>query len=169
MSGKFEIKGPMARLKSDSRFEVRDGKLGVLDFESLTATLKGEGSVIRIEEARVKRESGYFALAGEIDLRRWGRESLFDDLKLASSEAAILWDGIDTSKTQDLKELKVQKKVTEDLNLGFKKFQSDNLINESARESDEVELEYKLQDKESFKVSVGQGSSFFGLEHKDKF
>jgi hypothetical protein len=169
MNGSFRLSGPAAKVRSDSRFEMRDGTIGGLDFRHLTAALKGEGTVLCIEEARIDRESGYFLLAGEMDLARIGKNSMFEDIRLVSSDTAIIWDGWNVSRMKDVQEVTMQKKVTDDIKFGFKKFFADNVISDTAREGDEVELEYKLHGKESFKVSVGQDNAFFGLEHKDKF
>jgi hypothetical protein len=169
MNGSFLLRGPASKVRSESRFEIRGGAICGLDFKRLTASLKGEGPILRIEDSRIERESGYFILAGEIDLAKWGRTSMFEDVRLVSSDTAIIWDGWNVARMKGVREETMQKRMTDDVNLGFKKFYAENILDETAREGDEVELEYKLHSKDSLKLSVGQDNTFFGLEHRDKF
>jgi hypothetical protein len=57
----------------------------------------------------------------------------------------------------------------EGLDVGFKKFGSDEKVDESVRDRDEYELSYKLHANDSFKLRYSGGNNFVGLEHKDKF
>lgn len=169
MNSKFDIKGPIANLKSNIQLDIRKGTMAKLEFDYLSAHMKGDGPIIRIEESRITRESGYFALAGEMDLRNMGKNNLFDYIKIASDERAITWDGLDVTKSQGVQEVRMEKKISEDLNIDFKKFVTDNRVDESIRDSDEVQLEYKLHPNDSLKLMVGQEKDFLGIEHKDKF
>ena len=169
MNGKFEFKGPVKSLKMNSHFEIRKGKMATLDFDSLSANLRGDLPFVRIEDARITRESGYFALAGEMDMSKIGKASLFKDVKLTSDDNAITWDSWDVAKRPDTQEISMRKKLNEDFDVGFKKVIADDKIDASQRSSDEVRLDYKLQPNDSLKVTVGQESNFFGFEHKDKF
>lgn len=169
MNGKFEFKGPLENLKSDMQFEIRKGTLSVLDFEYLSARLKGDGALLRIEDCRITRESGFFVLGGEMDLRRMGKNSLFSDIKIVSDDGAINWDGWDASKWKNIEEVTMTKKINDEINLDFKKFISGDNVDESLKSTDEVQLEYKLHPNDSLKMTVGQDKDFFGFEHKDKF
>jgi len=169
MNGKFGFKGPLAGLRSDAQFEIRKGAIGGLEFEALNARIKGEGPVVRIEDSRITRESGYFVLAGEMDLRRLGKASFFDNIKLVGDDQAVNWDGWDTSKIQNIRHTSMKKKINDDISLGFKNLISEDTIDESLKYGDEVQLEYKLHPNDSLMVTVGQDKDFLGIEHKDKF
>jgi hypothetical protein len=135
----------------------------------LSAHLKGDGPVIRIDDSRITRESGYFVLAGDMDLRKMGKTSMFANLRLVGDDKAITWDGWYTSKVQNVREVTMKKKITDDIGLDFKKFTSEDVIDESLKYTDEVQLEYKLHPNDSLKIMVGQDKDFLGIEHKDKF
>lgn len=169
MSGKFELSGPLRKARLIARMDVKQGNLGPIDFDHLSASLRGEGPFIRIEDARVSRKSGYFSLEGDIDLRKSGRSNVFENIQLTSDDRAIMWDDWNATRWQDVSELRMNKKVTEDLNMGFTKFFSDDRVDESFRQSDKIEFEYNLQANDSLKLEVGQDSNFLGLQHKDKF
>ncbi len=169
MNAKLELKGPIRNLKSNIRLEIRKGTILKLDFDYLNANLKGDGPILRIEDSRVTRESGYFALAGEMDLRRMGRAILFDSIRLSSDDRAITWDGWNTKRVQDVEELSMKKKINDDIDLNFKKFITDEKVDESLKDTDEVQFEYKLHPNNSLTMMVGHHEDFFGFEHKDKF
>ena len=169
MNGKFDFKGPIEKLRSNIQLDIRKGTIAKLDFDYLSAHLKGEGPIIRIEDSRITRESGYFALGGEIDLRKMGKTNLFSDIKIATDDRAITWDGLNITKVQDAQEVRMEKKLSDDINIDFKKFVADGKVDESLRYGDEIQLEYKLHPNDSLKVMVGAEKDFLGFEHKDKF
>ncbi len=166
---KCDFKGPLAGLRSNVKMEIRKGAIATLGFEYLSAHLKGEGPVIRIEDSRITRESGTFILAGDIDLRKIGKDTMFGNIRLVGDDKAINWDGWDTSKVQNIREVTMKKRINDDINLDFKKYTFENVIDESLKYGDEVQLEYKLHPNDSLKVMVGQDKEFLGIEHKSKF
>jgi hypothetical protein len=170
LNGKFELKGPLKKVRLDARMDIRDGTIMTLDFDRLSATLKGDGPLIRIEDSRITRQSGYFSLGGEIDLGKAGKGNVFENVKMTTDDTAIVWDEWDLTKAQGAQELRMNKKVSEEFNLGFKKVTAgDQSVDESLRPGDSVQVEYKLQPNDSLKVEVGQDTNFFGLQHKDRF
>lgn len=169
MNGKFFFKGPAKNLELDAHVEIRKGTLSVVDFDYLTANLKGDLPFVTIEDSRITRESGYFTLAGEMDLRRIGKNSFFEDIRITSDDKAIMWDSWDTKKLQDIREVRMKKRLSEDINIDVKKFIAEERIDESIRDTDEVRLEYKLHPHDSLKIMVGQDRDFLGFEHKDRF
>ncbi len=169
MNSKWEFKGAAKNIKSKIRLEVKKGSLGGTSFEYLSATLKGDGPIIRIEDSSITRESGYFVLAGEMDMGKLGRDSLFENIKITDGEKAVLWDGWETAKWQDVREFRMRKNLVGDLNVGFKKFINDEKVDESMWNRDEFEFSYNLHPADSLKLKFSDNQPFFGLEHKDKF
>lgn len=169
MNGKFNFKGPIGNLKSNIQFDIRKGTIAKLDFDYLSVHMKGDGPIIRIEDSRITRESGYFALGGEMDLRRMRKSNLFDNIRIATDERAITWDGLNITKVQGAQEVRMEKRLSDEINIDFKKFITDDKVDESMHYGDEVQLEYKLHPNDSLKVMVGAEKDFFGIEHKDKF
>jgi len=169
MNGKFDFNGSLTNLKSSAHIEIRKGTISGMEFDYLSAILKGEGPILRIDDSRITRESGYFVLIGEMDLRRLGKNTFFDDIKMGSDDKAITWDGWDVAKREGVQEVRMKKKLSDDVNLDFKKFITDEKIDESIGQTDEVQLEYKLHPNDSLKMMVGQDKDFLGFEHKDRF
>jgi hypothetical protein len=169
LNAKVDLKGPIKKLKSSAHVLLKQGTIGKIDFESMEATFKGEGPIIRIEESRLSRKSGYISLEGEMDLRKIGKAAIFQQLKLVTDDNAIAWDDWQASTSQGVQKIEMKKKISEDINVGFKKFVPDGQVDESMRQKDQVEVEYKLQGADSIKLSVGEDKNFFGLQHKDKF
>ena len=169
LNGKCDLKGPLANLRSNTEIDVKKGAILTLSFEDLSAHFKGDGPIIRIEDSRITRESGCFVLAGDIDLGKIGKGSLFDKIRLVGDDKAINWDGWDTNKVHNIREVSMKKRINDYIDIDFKKFTSENTIDESFKSKDEVQLEYKLHPNDSLKVMVGQDEEFLGIEHKDKF
>ena len=94
---------------------------------------------------------------------------MFGNIRLVGDDKAINWDGWDTSKVQDIREVTMKKRITDDIDLDFKKFTSEGAVDERLKYGDEIQLEYKLHPNDSLKVMVGQDKEFLGIEHKDKF
>ncbi|MDD5428501.1 MAG: hypothetical protein PHI58_04615 [Candidatus Omnitrophica bacterium] len=168
-NARFEFKGPIANLRSTATLDIRKGTIATLEFETLSARFKGEGSLIRIEDSRITRESGYFVLAGDMDLKKIGKLSLFENIRIEGDDKAVNWDGWHTSKTQNINETTMKKRINDEINLNFKKFTDEDNIDETLKYGDEVQLEYKLHPNDSLTVHVGQDKDFMGIEHKNKF
>jgi len=169
MNSKTELKGTIKNLKTNIRIDMRKARIGELNFEYLSLSLKGDGPIMRIEDSRIIRESGPVVLGGEIDLRRIGKDSIFEHVKVLNGENTIVWDGWETAKWQDVREFRMTKNVAGGFNVGFKKYTNDDRVDESLRERDQFELGYNLHPNDSIKVKFADNSNFFGLEHKDKF
>jgi len=170
LNGKFEFKGPFRKVRMNSSIDIKGGMIGKLDFDYLTATLAGELPFIKIEDSRITRGGGYFALAGELDLRRIGKNSMFDDIKLITDDTAITWDEWNSTLSgKDAREFNMKKRIGGQFDFGYKKFVTGDKVGESLRDKDEVHLGYNLQANDSLKLSVSQDKDFFGFEHKDKF
>lgn len=169
MNGKFDLKGAVDDIASDIKLEIRKGNISTLDFDFLSANFKGEGPMLRIEDSKIARESGYFALGGEIDLRKLGKPTLFEGVKMASDDRAINWDSFGTRSVPGAQELRMNKKIYEGISIDFTQFLNDERIDEGSRYEDEMKLEYKLNSNESLKMMVGSNNDFFGLEHRDRF
>lgn len=170
MNGKFDLKGQLENPRLDARIEIRQGQIGTLDFDFLNARLRGDGPLLKIEDSRIVRSSGWFVLAGDINLSKTGMGNIFGNVKMASSDTAILWDGLYTKrKMLDMQEVRMEKRMNEDVKLGFKSHLSDTKVDEGLKDPDEVELKYKLHSHDSLKVTFAQDKDFFGWEHEDKF
>ncbi len=168
-NAKFEFKGPASSLRSNINLDVKKGSIATLEFENLYAHIRGDGAIMRIEDCRITRESGFFIIAGDIDLSKIGKSSLFENIGIVGDDKAINWDGWHASKVQNVSEITMKKRINDDLSLKFKKVTSEDTIDESLKYGDEVQLEYKLNPNDSLTMQVGQDNDFMGIEHKNKF
>ncbi|MBN2453164.1 MAG: hypothetical protein JXB40_02740 [Candidatus Omnitrophica bacterium] len=169
MNGKFELKGPVKKIRIDSCFDIKTGTMGPLDFDYLTANLKGELPFLKIEDTRVTRKSGYFDLAGELDLRLAGKDCMFDHIRLITDDSAIAWDEWSLTSGKDSKEIEMKKNLAGGFGFVYKTFVKEGAIDESLKDTDEIRLDYNFYQNDSLKLMVGQDKDFFGFEHKDKF
>jgi hypothetical protein len=169
LSSKLELKGAIKNLKSKLHFEMRKSRIGEVNFEYLSVSLKGDGPMMRIEDSRIVRESGPVVLGGELNLKNIGKDRFFENIKVLNGENTMAWDGWETAKWQDVREFRMTKNVLGGFNVGFKKYVNDEKVDESLRERDQFELGYSIHPNDSIKVKFANDSNFFGLEHKDKF
>lgn len=169
LNSKLELKGTTNNLKTNIRFEMKKARIGEVNFDYLSVSLKGDGPIMRIEDSRMIRESGPVVLGGEMDMRHIGKESIFENIKVLNGENTMAWDGWETARWQDVREFRMTKNIAGGFNVGFKKYINDDRVDESLRERDQFELGYSLHPNDSIKLKFAENSSFFGLEHKDKF
>lgn len=169
LSGRITVSGFLKDIKSLAHLEVRRGRLFKLDFDSMTAVLKGDGPILRVEDGRIVRDSGSIIIEGEIDAGKLGRGTAFERLRIAGDDCAMNWDALGSASWQGGRQERMDKKVADGLHVGFRKFVNDEKIDESARTGDEMRLEYALNDGDSIAMSVQDGGGFVGLQHKDKF
>lgn len=169
MNGKFTLNGTPEKMSLESRFDIRKGTMSVIDFDYLSANIKGELPFLKIEEARITRSSGYFALAGEFDVRKIGHVSFFQDIRLETDDGALTWDDWQEVRRQGVNEQNMAKSLTSDIGVRYKKYVDDRTIDASSRDTDQARLEYKLSPNESLGMMIAGDKGFFGFEHRDKF
>ncbi|EFK95369.1 hypothetical protein LDC_2620, partial [sediment metagenome] len=169
LNGKFVFKGTPAKMRVESHFDMRKGTMATLDFDHLAADLKGDLPFLKIEDATVMRSSGYFALAGELDLRRAGTAAMFNGVRLVTDDGAITWDKWADVKRRDVREVSMARSLTSDIGFRYTKFVNEERIDESLRDNDQVRLEYKLSPNESLGMMLSRDQDYFGFEHRDKF
>ena len=64
LNGRFLVNGPLSKPAIDASFDVRLGRMGDLDFESLSAKVSGRVPFIKIDDAFMIRRSGRMELSG---------------------------------------------------------------------------------------------------------
>jgi len=170
MKGEVIIKGPLKELKSRAHIDVRDGRIMDLEFQSLIATLKGNGKLVVLDGCIVK-EGGRLLLGGEIDFGLFSSGKAFDKMKMESSQNMAVWEGWEISKRFETSKIQAKKKVAKDITFSFDAYSGENLFDSYSADDKESEIgvEYKLQENESFKMKFKDRESFVGLEHKVRF
>jgi len=157
-SAHFSLKGPLSKLESSGRLDIKKGNLGQIIFETLSLSLKGNGPLLRITDSRINKSEGYMLMQGEMDLRNFNND-LFQDV----------WEGWNIVKenTGDLR-IRATKPISDRMSIGFKTFVNDENDTQDDRRSS-LELEYKLYKKDSLKMRMGAEQEYFGLEHTERF
>ena len=148
LDAKVLLKGPAASPSVKGDIEIRNGNIKELSFKRMTARFSGIGPMLKIEDSRITKESGFIVLSGDLDVRNLGKPNAFEAVDLEGDEEDIY--------------------LNENLNVGFKDcFSSGNA--DPRDKNNEVELGYNMNGGDSLKFRVGEDSGFFGLEHKEKF
>lgn len=167
MTADIAINGRLRQLATKGHLEIKDGRMGNIDFERMKVNFRGEGPILYVSKSRVEREEGDLFLEGSADLRAFGRNIFLKDLKMCADGRTMIWDGWDISKADDAPQLKLEKSVDENLKVKFRTFMNDeNLIDQPKK--DEWELQYKMG-KKKIKMRLKDQEDFVGLEHKNEF
>ena len=169
MNGLFSIKGPLANLESSGFIGGRSGKIGPIWYDSADIRIHGTGPIINIVDSRIRQAQATFTMEGYIDLRSVADSNLLDCLKLKSDMKTIVWDGWDISKDGS-DSIKMVKEIGEKVSVGFRTFAREELLPYQKRDNtDEMSLEYKLDNGQLFQMKLKENEEFFGVEHKRKF
>jgi len=169
MNGLFNIKGPLANLESSGFIGGRSGKIGPIWYDSADIRIHGTGPIINIVDSRIRQAQATFTLEGYIDLRSAADSNMLDYLKLKSDMKTIVWDGWDISKDGS-DSIKMVKEIGEKVSVGFRTFAREELLPYQKRDNtDEMSLEYKLDNGQLFQMKLKENEEFFGVEHKKKF
>lgn len=142
MNGDFTLKGPLKEAALLAHFDVQNGNIGTMKFDSIIVNLNGKGPRISVYDSRICREDGYLTLDGEVDLSKLKGKEAFDNLIFDASKDSFLWEGWSVKREQENASMKAKKSLDKEFNISF----------EAHSEEDGSEEEH-----------------FLGVEHKVKF
>ena len=99
MNGNFTLEGPLEDVRLLAHLNINEGNFDDFKFDSITASLEGEDSVIRVRECKIRKTDGYFKVSGEVDMRRIDEKDAFSMILLeednkASEEASLPFVGL---------------------------------------------------------------------------
>lgn len=171
MNGEISVQGKYDKPASDIHISIRDGRIGKFEFNSLIATLKGEGSVLTIVDGRVVKDDGCLIAHGEIDLARLSDGHAYDNMKVETDQKLAVWEGWEITKKIDTSEIRAKKKLgKDDVTLSFETYANEDLFHGVDDDKENrIGVEYKLDKNESVKMELKEEESFVGMEHKVKF
>ncbi|MBD3379435.1 MAG: hypothetical protein GF408_03120 [Candidatus Omnitrophica bacterium] len=172
LSGKLEadikFDGPAASAKVKGRFFVGEGKLGELEFRSVSAGLKGQLPFVELEDARVMKEGGNILISGGMDFSRMLEGKVFEKLAFASDNKVAVWDRWQIMKEEQQREVTASRD-----NVTFTtSFDNDDLQKEPFYRSydhRELGVNYELEGGNSIKMGFEEDDDFLGMEHKMRF
>lgn len=173
VKGIFSLEGPFYNLVSKGNVEARAGNIGPIAYDYASLRLEGFGPIINILDSKVRQGQASFNMDGYIDVRDLSKGNLFEGIRFSADMRAIVWNGWDITKNNK-DELDMIKKVGERMMVGFKTRGRDSVPSyynyyNNKENHEEMSLEYKLQEKQSFKIRLNGDEEFFGIEHKAKF
>ncbi|MFH1645022.1 MAG: hypothetical protein ABIB11_01240 [Candidatus Omnitrophota bacterium] len=169
VSGEISLEGVLQDITTKATLDIRNGFMGNIDYETMVFNLKGTGPLLEIYDSRLIRKDSYLLMEGNVDIRNFGNESLLKDVIITSDEKTIIWYGWDITKVPGDDELKLSKGLGNKIKVGFKKQIEDETAYEDTRFEDELELEYKMEEKGSLQFKSRESDEFFGVMKKIKF
>jgi len=171
MNGEARINGPIDNLKTKAHFDIQDGKIQKLEFNSLFGTLKGKGHMAKVEDGRIIKDGGDFILSGEMDFSMFPTSNVFDGLKIETDNNVCVWSGWEISKRFETSQVTAQKKIAKDITFSFDAYINEDMLKPkwAQDKKNEVGVEYKIDKNESIMMKLKDDEGFLGLEHKVKF
>lgn len=166
MEGEFFIKGTFRDLVSKGSLAGRNGRIGLVHYDSANINFEGFGPILRIVDSRVRQGQGSMALEGLIDLRNIGKENLYNSIRVSADESAYSWNGWGITKNGS-SELGLERDVSEEFKVSFKTSVQEEPLPDYGTK-DEVRLEYKMGN-ESIKMKLKEDEEFFGVEKSLRF
>lgn len=170
VEGKIKVEGPIAALSTNGRLNIREGNINAVKFNAINFNLKGEGPILAVSDSRIFKDGGFLRMDGEIDLRKFGRRNILEDVKITTDQRVIVWEGWDITKSPS--EIMAKKGISDNVDVNFKTYVT--VGNQSGMDEDEdkkseIGLDYKIKKDDSINVRMKEDSAFVGVEHKMKF
>lgn len=169
VNGKLNIKGDLAKPFLNGRLEASNGRMGPLNYDALIFNLSGEFPVIHFNDSKMIKNDTALFLEGDMDLRRFGKSRVFENVRIKSDEKMIVWDGWDITKGKDEPKLSLGRDVGDSFHIDFNTFLEKDLDLAEEKPQGEVEFGYKVTDEGTFKVKLKGEERFLGVEHKKRF
>lgn len=171
LNANITLRGACAKPSMKCRLDIKKGNLGNIFFKSMSASLNGSGTMIKIEDSRINTANGHLTMAGDLDLRNIGRRNLFSEVQVLTDDNNVFLEGWDiTKRGRYHSKVEAVKNVSDRLDVGFRTFVENEDVNPDPRDrSSELELEYKMFEKETLKMKLSDEGEFLGVEHREEF
>lgn len=171
LKGSVKLSGPIKNMKGKGHLESTKGHIRSIKYESANINADIMGTIITVSDSRIYTNEGYRILEGEIDLRRLGKSNALEKLRIRSDERTMVLSGWDIAKKDEALGFSLGKDVSEDIHINFKNFVNNDLLFNPGidKRQQEVELEFKVNGKESLKMRLKEQEETLSLERKYKF
>jgi hypothetical protein len=171
VNGKIKMEGPLKALSTDGRINIMEGNINDVRFNAVNFNLKGKGPILTVSDSRILKEGGFLYMDGEVDLRKFGRRNILEDVKITTDQKVIVWEGWDITKSTS--EIMAKKGISDNVDLNFKTYMTvgdkTGAMDEDDDKKSEIGLDYKIKKDDSINVRMKEDSAFVGVEHKMKF
>jgi hypothetical protein len=170
LSGEIFIEGPLDDLKTKAAFNVKEGRLGTVDYNDMVINLEGEGPIFTVHDSRIIRKDSFLTIDGTTDIRHFGKDTFLENITISTDEKTIIWEGWDISRSLG-NELKFSRDLNKSLNVGFKTQIPDERVYRPQDLQREIAVEYKLreQEDEAVQFKAKDDEEFLGVVKKHKF
>lgn len=168
LNGKLKIQGPLKEPVTKGNFSVREGNIKKVRFNAINFNLKGKGPILTISDSRIIKDGGFLYIEGYLDLRKFGKRNVFENVNIKTDQRIVVWEGWDISKDIDTSEVKLEKEINEDFGVNFRTYTGGEDVSEDRKDT-EIGVDYKIKKDDSINLRMKEDSAFVGVEHKVKF
>jgi len=166
--GRLKVKGPFIEPSTNGKIDIREGNINDIKFNAINFNLKGKGPILVVSDSRISKEGGFLYINGYLDMRKFGRRNMMEDLKITTDQKIIVWEGWDITKSTS--EVEARKALSEDFDVNFKTEVGEKDVGiDDGRKESEIGLDYKIQKDDSINVRMKNDGAFVGVKHKVKF
>ncbi|MBI5199616.1 MAG: hypothetical protein HZA09_06350 [Nitrospirae bacterium] len=171
LNGNIKLDGTIRNLKGKGHLESSKGNIGTIRYESANINVDILGPIVTVRDSRIYMKEGYRIIEGEIDIRRLGKANALKNVRVVSDEKTMMLSGWDIAKKDETMGFSLGKDIGEDIHINFKNFMNNDLLFNPNRDKgqQEVELEFKVNGKESLKMRLKEQEETLSLERKYRF
>ncbi len=168
LEGQVRLSGPLNRIISRGEVYSRNGKFGRESFTLAALRFQGVGPVLHVQNSQFAQAGGGILLVeGAVDLRRLGQKNFFSEMRLASVDKSLTWDGWRMTP-HGSSGLQMQKGEQDRMEVGLN-FELDQSVQTEPVTRQEIELQYPVSSDQSLSMRMDRDGEFLGLERRKKF
>ena len=150
---------------------IKDSRMSRRPIKNMQIHLEGVYPDLRISNSRVVLEDGTtMAFAKEnVSVSDLFSSRTYEALVTRTDQDDVIWGDWRLKREEREESMVIQRDLGNQMNVKYEKFEQDEADVKSAPQRDEVELEYLLSGKDSFKVKLKDDEEFVGVEKKMSF
>ena len=163
-NGSLQITGPALKPFCKGRLTAGKGRIRDVSYDSIEVNLAGEYPRLHLNDSKIYKDEGIIGIVGALNFQA---KNLFQDVKLVvSGNMAVMgWD-IKRRPYSDL--IEMERELGEEFKIGFKAYLEDETLYEQQSEN-EMELELKVDERQSLKMRIRDDEELLGYEHSIEF
>ncbi len=166
VDGEFTVTGETAQPLAKAKLEIKDGKIGKMEFDVAYLNLEWKGGVFEIQHSKVYYKDITSRLNGYIDPKS---EDFFKNIKIDAFGDSFLWKGVNVKKDALEEAIVFGQQLGENVSVKFKSPMSSDPVPGAVDAEPELELEYKIKDDKNILIKMEEEEGTVGIEHKTKF
>ena len=150
---------------------IKDSRMGQKPIRNMQLNVEGVYPELRLSGSRVVLEDGTtMGFAKEsVMVRDLFSGKTYESLIARTDQEEVIWGDWKLFRTDTDESMTIQRDVGEKMNVKYERFEKDESDIKNEQKPDEVEVEYLMSGKDSFKVRLKDDEEFVGLEKKMSF